>query len=221
MNNDKFQDKYNEIFREIKEEKMNWDFEDFLQKTEENSSDAKIIPLQKKSGGRNQKSFLMAASFALILGLGIVMKFFNQDEVKNTNDTIANAINEQKKAGEFEQNYNEAQIIPAETDSTEKIEKSAPKMVSDDKEEEKIDKILPKKSRIKKASKPRYVMHKIQSKNTENNNSEYNPNYVIINGHKIENEEEAINVTKFSFQMLSDKVSKTLATTDRNINTDY
>ena len=35
MNKDKFQDKYNEIFQEMKEEKMNWNFErygDFIGK---------------------------------------------------------------------------------------------------------------------------------------------------------------------------------------------
>ena len=36
MNKDKFQDKYNEIFQEIKEEKMDWNFEDFLAKTGKN-----------------------------------------------------------------------------------------------------------------------------------------------------------------------------------------
>jgi hypothetical protein len=34
MSNDKFQDKYDEIFQNLKEEKMNWDFEDFLKKAE-------------------------------------------------------------------------------------------------------------------------------------------------------------------------------------------
>ena len=51
MNNDKFQDKYNQIFQELKEEKMDWDFEDFLQKVEKNSADEKIVPIQKKGGG--------------------------------------------------------------------------------------------------------------------------------------------------------------------------
>ncbi|WP_449400548.1 hypothetical protein [Chryseobacterium wanjuense] len=34
MSNDKFQNKYDEIFQSIKEEKMDWDFEDFLKKAE-------------------------------------------------------------------------------------------------------------------------------------------------------------------------------------------
>lgn len=220
MNKDKFQDKYQEIFQEIKEEKMNWNFEDFLQKIEENSSDEKIVPLQKKSGG-NQKWFLMAASFALILSLGILIKFFYQNEPNHINQTISEAINKQKKAGEFDQNYANAQVINAEKNTEENTEKSKIKIVSDDIIEEKIDKILPKKARIKKISKPRYVMQKTLPKETENNKTEYNPNYVIINGHKIESEEEAINVTKYSFQMLSEKVSKTLATTEGNMNTDY
>jgi phage pi2 protein 07 len=34
MKKDQLQDKYDEIFREIKEEKMEWSFDDFLQKAE-------------------------------------------------------------------------------------------------------------------------------------------------------------------------------------------
>ena len=34
MKTDKSQDKYNEIFQELREEKMNWDFEDFLAEAE-------------------------------------------------------------------------------------------------------------------------------------------------------------------------------------------
>ena len=44
MNKDSFQDKYQEIFQEMKEEKMNWNFDDFLAQTEEKPQDAKIVP---------------------------------------------------------------------------------------------------------------------------------------------------------------------------------
>lgn len=51
MSKDQFQNKYDEIFREIKEEKMDWNFEDFLQQTQEGNTETKdvpVIPLKKK-----------------------------------------------------------------------------------------------------------------------------------------------------------------------------
>jgi chromatin segregation and condensation protein Rec8/ScpA/Scc1 (kleisin family) len=38
-----FQDKYDEIFQNLKEEKMNWDFDDFLKKAEGNEEFRKMI----------------------------------------------------------------------------------------------------------------------------------------------------------------------------------
>ena len=71
MSNDKFQDKYNEVFQSLKEEKMNWDFEDFLQKAE-SKVDLPIIPI------RNEKKSLskwvwMAACAVVVFGLFLVL----------------------------------------------------------------------------------------------------------------------------------------------------
>ena len=63
MNKDSFQDKYNEIFQEIKEEKMDWNFEDFLKKTEEKPEETKIIPLQKKIWWWQSKMVLDGSKF--------------------------------------------------------------------------------------------------------------------------------------------------------------
>jgi hypothetical protein len=71
MNKDSFQDKYQEIFQEIREEKMNWNFDDFLAKTEEKPQDAKIVPLHKKS---SKQWMYIAASIVLIAGFGIILK---------------------------------------------------------------------------------------------------------------------------------------------------
>ena len=48
MKKDQAQDKYKEITQDLKEEKMNWDFEDFLEKTKQ---EEKIIPLAPKTKG--------------------------------------------------------------------------------------------------------------------------------------------------------------------------
>ena len=72
---------YQNIFRELKEEKMDWNFEDFLKKTEEKPEETKVIPLQKKSGGGSQKWYWMAASLATLFGM---MMFFNPDITEPT-----------------------------------------------------------------------------------------------------------------------------------------
>ena len=54
-------------------------------------------------------------------------------------------------------------------------------------------------------------------KDNEKTNSKtpkYESSYVIINGQKIENEQEAIDLTKYSFRILSENVSKTVAQTE-------
>ena len=208
MNKDSFQDKYQEIFQEMKEEKMNWNFDDFLAKTEEKPQDAKIVPLHKKS---SKQWMYIAASMVLIFGLVL---FFNNDKTTLPNDTIASVIEKQKNNGEFAQVYPETDNISVTQDSTKTIEKLTEK-------EDVVEKILPKKGRLKKTFRPRYVKLETQKNLEKTKTQEYNPNYVIINGHKIESEKEAIDVTKYSFHILSEKVSQTVASTEKNINTDY
>ena len=77
---------YQHIFRELKEEKMDWNFEDFLKKTEEKPEETKVIPLQKKSGGGSQKWYWMAASLVTLFGM---MMFFNPDITEPTLKPIA------------------------------------------------------------------------------------------------------------------------------------
>ena len=59
---------------------MNWNFDDFLAKTEEKPQDAKIVPLHKKS---SKQWMYIAASLVLIAGLGLSLK--NNFSTKNTN----------------------------------------------------------------------------------------------------------------------------------------
>ena len=54
---------YQNIFRELKEEKMDWNFEDFLKKTEEKPEETKVIPLQKKSITKKKPSILRRKHF--------------------------------------------------------------------------------------------------------------------------------------------------------------
>ena len=192
MNNDKFQDKYNQIFQELKEEKMDWDFEDFLEKAEKNSADEKIVPIQKKGGGSNTQWFWMAASVALLFGLG--MFFRNTPEKNNV----------------------EPSIVSRNTSSVKKdVSKSVVENVGTVSVTRKIDVEAAKKKKSRYRNNAQYlaknsVKHHHKSAQNEEEIIEYNPNFVIINGKPVATEEEAINYTKTALDMLGGNINSAL-----------
>ena len=192
MNNDKFQDKYNQIFQELKEEKMDWDFEDFLEKAEKNSADEKIVPIQKKGGGSNTQWFWMAASVALLFGLG--MFFRNTPEKNNV----------------------EPSIVSTNTSSVKKDgSKSVVENVGTVSVTRKIDVEAAKKKKSRYRNNAQYlaknsVKHHHKSAQNEEEIIEYNPNFVIINGKPVATEEEAINYTKTALDMLGGNINSAL-----------
>ena len=221
MKKDQSEDQYKKITQELKEEKMNWDFEDFLKKTEENE---KVIPLvQKAKGGSFPKNFWMAASIILLIAITV---FFNYEKKStlNTEDNFAKNI--QKTKDSLNQEFNLANNTVSDTLKTKsEIKVNDSTSTVEQKESAIMDQILPKRGRIKKVTRERYVQVTTPKRNTPKNKietSDYESNYVIINGQKIENEQEAIDLTKYSFQILSENVSKTMAQTDalNNLNND-
>lgn len=192
MNNDKFQDKYNQIFQELKEEKMDWDFEDFLEKAEKNSADEKIVPIQKKGGGSNTQWFWMAASVALLFGLG--MFFRNTPEKNNV----------------------EPSIVSRNTSSVKKdVSKPVVENVGTVSVTRKIDVEAAKKKKSRYRNNAQYlaknsVKHHHKSAQNEEEIIEYNPNFVIINGKPVATEEEAINYTKTALDMLGGNINSAL-----------
>ena len=192
MNNDKFQDKYNQIFQELKEEKMDWDFEDFLEKAEKNSADEKIVPIQKKGGGSNTQWFWMAASVALVFGLG--MFFRNTPEKNNV----------------------EPSIVSTNTSSVKKdVSKPVVENVGTVSVTRKIDVEAAKKKKSRYRNNAQYlaknsVKHHHKSAQNEEEIIEYNPNFVIINGKPVATEEEAINYTKTALDMLGGNINSAL-----------
>lgn len=211
MKNQSPQDKYTEILQDIKEEKMNWDFEDFLKEVE--AKEEKIIPIQRKEPRKLLYKIIgLAASIAVILGIFFL---FQKDE----NNTVAPeqmiATKEEvwKKASEAWQQealQDSATVLPMD---------SAIQHPTAEKEAEQVmNKILPKRERIKKNIRQRYA---VTQSNKEAKSTEYQEDFVIINGQKIKNEEEAMEVTRYSLQVLSDKVSETIASVSTNNNDDY
>ncbi len=214
MKNDKFQNKYNQIFREMKEEKMDWNFDDFLKKTEEEKTT--IIPINHKNGSAFPKLFWLAASMVLLVSLGFLFKNHNKNNIQQNADLVKSEIERQKKSGELIDTLSINQKTIAINDSIKKnIKKDTLEMESPTTEVISVEKILPKRGRIKRNSRTYLVENTIPAKKPE-----YESSYVIINGQKIENEKEAIDVAKYSLQMLSDKVAQTV-TADNTFNTDY
>ena len=189
MSNDKFQDKYNEIFQEIKEEKMDWNFEDFLQKTEENSSDEKIVPINK--GGSNTKWFWMAASVVVIFGLGMFFKFnFEKPQVqpKIVNNNVQHEV---KPSISVVQNGDQVSLIRKIT----------------------VEPARKKKSRYKNNAQylaQNSTKNHHNSAKSDDENIEYNPNFVIINGKPVATEEDAIKYTKSAIDLLGGNINSTL-----------
>lgn len=211
MKNQSPQDKYTEILQDIKEEKMNWDFEDFLKEVE--AKEEKIIPIQRKEPRKLLYKIIgLAASIAVILGIFFL---FQKDESNTVAPEQMIATKEEvwKKASEAWQQealQDSATVLPMD---------SAIQHPTAEKEAEQVmNKILPKRERIKKNIRQRYA---VTQPNKEAKSTEYQEDFVIINGQKIKNEEEAMEVTRYSLQVLSDKVSETIASVSPNNNDDY
>ena len=212
MKNDQSQDKYEEITRSLKEEKMKWEFDDFLKKT---TQEDKMIPLVTKTkGGSIPKIFWMAASVILLLSAGFFFKYENANTISENDQLVQNEILKQKDT--FQQDSNLAVNL---INDTLKVKSdriiSASTSTADQKEGDIMDQILPKRGRINRNARESYAEVTTPTKIKEKTQTiGYEPNYVIINGQKIENEQEAIDLTKYSFRILSENVSKTVAQTE-------
>ena len=214
MKKDQTQDKYKEITQELKEEKMNWDFEDFLEKSKQ---EEKTIPLTPKpKGGSFPKTFWMAASVILLVSIGIFFNYENGNTVSENDQLVQNEIKKQKDSFRQESNLavnaiNDSLKIKSDSiisDSTRTVEQTA--------EPDIIEQIIPKRGRINRNSRQRYaeISTPKDIEKTSSKTPKYESSYVIINGQKIENEQEAIDLTKYSFRILSENVSKTVALTE-------
>ena len=212
MKTDKSQDKYNEIFQELREEKMNWDFEDFLAEAEKEKNP--ITEVSEKKSASFPKFYWMAASVVLLVSMGVYYKISEQNKMDEQDQLVKNEILKQKN--DFGKD-NETVAVH----SNDSLKTASDSLVTDSvsigTDEDLMDKILPKRGRIKRNSRPVYVQNNIPEKSAKKvsgNTAGYESNYVIINGQKIENEQEAIDLTKYSFRILSENVSKTVASTE-------
>jgi cell division protein FtsL len=211
MNKDKFQDKYNEIFQDLKEEKMDWDFEDFLKKAEDGETDnneAPIIPLETKAKPSFPKWFWMAASVVLLFGIGLIFNYNQKSDVEDQAQFVENQIKSQKKDFIEENNDHQEQVaVNHVNDTISEAKKDSIFQENQVAEKDVLDEILPKRGRLKKESRPRFVNNSSKYK-ANSDSTGYKDSYVIVNGKRIENVEEAINVTKYSFQVFANVSEK-------------
>lgn len=207
MSNDQYQDKYKEVLNDLKEEKMNWDFEDFLQKAEGNN-EVEIIPIGKGKPSF-PKWFWMAASIVLLFSVGLIFNDNQNADVENQAQLVANEIQKQKSDFIKENHEHQTQVAVLSNDSISGEKRDSIFQEVSFAEIDVLDKILSKKSRIKKETKPRYVSNSAV-KNIKDSTG-YRDSYVIVNGKRIENMEEAINVTKYSFQVVANNMNQALA----------
>ncbi len=216
MSKDKFQDKYNEVFQNIKEEKMEWDFEDFLKKAEENDDEVQnketpIIPIGTKAKPSFPKWFWMAASVAVILGVGFIFNRNQKSQIEDQTQLVENQIKKQKNDFIEENNDHQEQVaFNHPSDSLSEARKDSVFQENPIADKDVMDEILPKRGRLKKERKPKFVDNS-SNKPKASDPAAYQDSYVIVNGKRIENVEEAINVTKYSFQIFANNVSEKLA----------
>ncbi|KQR93895.1 hypothetical protein ASG01_08530 [Chryseobacterium sp. Leaf180] len=196
MSREPYQDQYKKVVKDLKEEKMNWDFEDFLQKTE-SKKDEKVIPVKNKPSF--PKWLLMAASLGLIFGLGLVFSLNQNSSADDQAKLVENEIKKQKSDFITENHAHETQVAVNYTDSVVGAKKDSLFQDESYAEVDALENLLSKRSRIKKERKPRYVSNTHKPMDS----SSYKNSYVIVNGKRIDNLEEAINVTKYSFQVVA------------------
>lgn len=197
MNTDKFQDKYNEIFQELKEEKMDWNFDDFLAQTEK-PLEAKIVSLKKKP---SKQWIYLAASMAVIVGFGIVLKN-NFSEKTNIEPTkiVQNTATENTSI----QNITKIESTVKVTDNTMPITRTI-----------NTEPVKRKKSKYKNTAQYLAKNHQSTYKNQkkvhiDDEIVEYNPSFVIINGKPVATEDEAIKYTKNAIDMLGGNINTAL-----------
>lgn len=222
MKKDQLQDKYDKVFQDIKEEKMNWSFEDFLQKAEGTASEENIIPiipLEEKKKPSFPKWFWMAASVMLVFGIGLFL--YNKDSGMSDKEKLVKDEVLRQKSNFIEENKDhEAQVAVNHTDSISGVKKDSVFQENSVAEKDVLDEILPKRGRLKKERKPRYADNSSISSKTSNDSTMYNDSYVIVNGKRISSEKEAIDVAKYSFMKLGNEFKKTVASSQKNENLD-
>jgi len=187
---------YFSFLNEEKQDKLDISFEDFLKKTKEPKIVA--LPIVKR---KSYTQYWMAASLVLLMGIsGFWM--FNSPE--NIALQVANHTVKPKK-------IEVPKVIPVEETQTQQSV-----LAQQDVQPKKQD--IKKKNTVDNQQSTTQLAHyhlkqiktDYQTQNQVNSDSDYNPNYVIINGKPIYNEQEAIAITEDTFNYFASNVTQTI-----------
>ncbi|PZU90625.1 MAG: hypothetical protein DI529_02550 [Chryseobacterium sp.] len=187
---------YFSFLNEEKQEKLDISFEAFLKKTEEPKIVA--LPIAKR---KSYTQYWMAASLVLLMGISGFWMFNNPENVE---PKIAKHTETPKK------------VETPKVSTVEETSAQQPVLTQQNVQPAKQD-IEKKKAVENKESKAQFAYHQPkqiktdnQNQNKVNSDSDYNPNYVIINGKPIYSEQEAIAVTEDTFNYFASNVTQTI-----------
>lgn len=198
---------YFSFLKEEKQEKLDISFEDFLNiSTKLNvTEESKIVALPVKK--TSYKMYWMAASLILLMGISALWMFNQPQKIE---PTIAKTPGVPK--------IEKVEKVPQVEEKIEQI--SAPKPVLASQEGQKVEKIANDKA-VKELVRKEFEKLMAQQDSSikeeekqiqvpEISTSDYNPNYVIINGKPIYDEGEAIAVTENAFNYFASNVTQTI-----------
>lgn len=191
---------YFSFLKDEKQEKLDISFEDFLKKTEE----PKIVALLVKK--TSYKVYWMAASLVLLMGISALWMFNQQGRVETT-IVKNNDIPKKQKVEKIKPVEKTIEQIPAKpvlaNQENQKADQTTNEKVVKDLVKKEFEKLMAQQENsIKKEEKQIQV--------PTGSTSDYNPNYVIINGKPMYNEQEAIAVTENAFNYFASNVTQTI-----------
>jgi hypothetical protein len=189
---------YFSFVKEEKKEKLDISFEDFLKKTEEPKIVA--LPIVKR---KSYTQYWMAASLVLLMGISGFWMFNNPENIapQIANHTVKPKKVETQKTNLVEENSKTKPVL-ANQESQNVIETKQDNAVKELVRQE-FEKLMAQQNN------PTNQQEKQIQVPTEST-SDYNPNYVIINGKPIYNEQEAIAVTEDTFNYFASNVTQTI-----------
>ncbi|SDE84899.1 hypothetical protein SAMN05421825_0391 [Epilithonimonas hungarica] len=186
---------YFSFLKEEKQDKLDISFEDFLKKTEEPKIVA--LPIVKR---KSYTQYWMAASLVLLMGISGFWMFNHPENIEPqiVKHTEAPKKVEASKVSPVEEVSNQKSVLAQQNvqPETQKVEK--------------------KKTVENQESKAQFAYHQPKqinenlNQNKVNSDSDYNPNYVIINGKPVYSEQEAIAVTEDTFNYFASNVTQTI-----------
>ncbi|WP_313598497.1 hypothetical protein [Epilithonimonas vandammei] len=189
---------YFSFLKEEKQEKLDIKFEDFLNKaTKQNvTKEPKIValPIVKR---KSYTQYWMAASLVLLMGISGFWMFNNPENIE---PQIAKHTETPKKV-------ETPKVSPIENGSTQQL------VLTQQNTQPKIQKVA-KKNAAETTQfayhQPKQIKTDYQNLNKVNSDSDYNPNYVIINGKPVYSEQDAIAVTEDTFNFFASNVTQTI-----------